>query len=464
MRKLLGYSRKELLALDMADIDPDATPENLARTFERIRNGGSSRSQARDRTKDGTIGPAEVSIYYLKYGEKELMGCITGDITERKEAEARLLRAQKMEAMARLTGGIAHEFSNLLTVIVGNLQLLVRGLAHEERHDKRARAACAGALKGAELIRLLLAFAGRQVLEPKLVDVNKLVRGMERLLRRTLGEAVELRTVPAGGLWRTRVDPSQLESALLNLAINARDAMLEGGKLTIETANTRLADEYMTWHPHVVPGDYVMLSVNDTGAGMSADVVEQAFEPFFTTKRAGQRGGLGLSVVYGFVKQSGGYVNICSEQGHGTSVKLYLPRAPRSDVVVEEKGARGEALPAGDETVPVVEDDAAVRETAVAVLEELGYRVIEAEGGPRALAVLKDRPEVGWLSTDIGMMGADSARKGSIRHPSIKALFASGHSRDTKITRKASGKRGALFRKLYDQVTLAEAVRTTLGE
>ena len=302
-----------------------------------------------------------------------------------------------MEAVGQLTGGIAHDFNNLLTIIIGNVENLQRHLPKDgpERVRRSAQNAMQGAQRAAALTQRLLAFSRRQPLNPKPLDCNKLVAGMGELIMRTLGESIQIETVLAGGLWRTEADSNQLESALLNLAVNARDAMPMGGKLTIETANAHLDEHYATRSTEVVPGQYVVMAVTDTGVGMSKDVIERAFEPFFTTKPVGHGTGLGLSQVYGFVKQSGGHVKAYSELGEGTTIKIYLPRIVSAAGEDEERIVG--AIPDGQasETVLVVEDEPQVRDYTSEILSELGYRVLQAGDGLSALAML-DRNR--WIS------------------------------------------------------------------
>jgi PAS domain S-box-containing protein len=373
-----------------------------------------------------------------------LLYCVGRDITGIKEsthalreAEERLRQSQKMEAIGHLTGGVAHDFNNLLTVVIGNLDSLQRHLHGNgsERLRRSADHAMQGARRAASLTQRLLAFARRQPLDPKPIDPNKLVSAMSDLLARTLGERIEVQTVLAAGLWRVEVDPNQLESALLNLAVNARDAMTEGGKLTIETANTYLDERYAQKHADVASGQYVVLSVSDSGIGMSAEVVTHVFEPFFTTKPTGHGTGLGLSQVYGFVKQSGGHVKLYSEPNEGTTVKLYLPRLvgqageETTDVLI--------SAPAGDfsETVLVVEDEDGVRDYACDILSELGYRVLQANDGPAALRML-ERESVDLLFTDVGlpsMNGRELATEALQRRPHLKVLFTTGYARNAVV-------------------------------
>ena len=323
-----------------------------------------------------------------------------------------------MEALGQLTGGIAHDFNNLLTIVIGNVDMARRALTNSE--VSRAGRAMDNAQKGAEraatLTQRLLAFSRRQPLAPKAIDLDRLIAGMGDLLHRALGEIVELEAVSTAGLWRIEADPNQLEATVLNLAVNARDAMPEGGKLTIETANVRLDEQYAGAHAEVAPGSYVLLAVTDTGHGMSRDVLSKALDPFFTTKEIGKGTGLGLSMAYGFVKQSGGHLKIYSEVGQGTTVKIYLPRLLGVDEVVDQ----GESAPVDrvkrDRSILVVEDDDDVRAYTVEILRELGYRVLEAHDGPSALRLIErqDRP-IDLMFTDVVMPGM-SGRELAGRH------------------------------------------------
>jgi signal transduction histidine kinase/CheY-like chemotaxis protein len=354
------------------------------------------------------------------------------DITDRKIAQTKLLQVQKFEAIGQLTSGIAHDFNNLLTIILGNLQLLERSLASDTKESKRVLVAIEATLRGAKLTDRLLAFARKQNLDPISVDTAGRISGMSDLIVRTISEEIETKFVLADDLWPCTVDPAQLENAILNLAINARDAMPEGGKLTIEANNRHLDDQYIATHPGLSVGDYVAIAVSDTGCGMSPAVVEHAFEPFFTTKEVGKGSGLGLAMVYGFVKQSGGYVNLYSEPGHGTTVRLYFPRSEGPAVAAPERVDDHEALSAGVGTILVVEDEAGVRDVAVTIFEDIGYQVVSATNGQEALAILDERPDIDLLFTDVvmpgGMTGVDLMKEARTRRPKLKVICTSGYA------------------------------------
>ncbi|ESX92854.1 MULTISPECIES: CHASE3 domain-containing protein [unclassified Mesorhizobium] len=359
------------------------------------------------------------------------------EIQTREKAESQIRQMQKMEAVGQLTGGIAHDFNNMLAVIISAMNLAQRKLTRGE-HDimKFIEAATDAATRAANLTSRLLAFSRQQPLAPQVVDANRLVAGMSDLLRRALGETIRIETVLAGGLWKTHADPSQLENAILNLAVNARDAMGEDGKMTIETANSHLDEGYAATHAEVKAGQYVMIAVSDTGAGMPADVMERAFEPFFTTKPVDKGTGLGLSQVFGFVKQSGGHVKIYSEPGQGTTIRIYLPRffGPEEAAISSER-AGNPAVPV-TETILVVEDDPRVRASTTDAMRELGYTVIHATSGQEALEKLGDNPGVALMFTDIVMPvmnGRKLAEEALARMPKLKVIFTTGFTRNAVV-------------------------------
>ncbi len=396
------------------------------------------------------------------------------EITERLKAEEALRQAQKMEAIGQLTGGVAHDFNNLLTVIIGGLDNMARQLdagpaARDEARLRRGLdMATQSAERAATLTARLLAFSRRQALNPKPLQADRLVSDIGDLLRRTLGEQVSLELVGSPGLWTALADPNELEQALLNLAVNARDAMPEGGTLTIETANVFLDEAYLsTVAEPVSAGQYVMVAVSDTGEGMDSETLSHVFEPFFTTKEIGKGTGLGLSQVYGFVRQSGGHVRVYSEVGQGTSAKLYLPRA-HGDAAQPVALARRPniSLLRGNETVLLVEDDDGVRSYSGGVLRELGYHVIEASDASMAMAALNDQPEVDLLFTDVVLPGgvhggklADEVRK---RRPGIRVLFTSGYTRNAIVHNGRLDPGVQLITKPFTYDELADHVRRAL--
>jgi signal transduction histidine kinase len=400
---------------------------------------------------------------------------LQSQIDQREQVEAALRQAQKMEAIGQLTGGVAHDFNNLLQVIIGYLDRLQRRYqpgdaspAAVADFNRMTEAALTGARRAAQLTQRMLAFSRRQPLAPRSIDVNRLVLGMSDMLRRTLGETVQLETVVSGGLWRALADENQLENALLNLAVNGRDAMAGGGKLTIEAANAALDEAYCAAaSDEVQPGQYVVIAVSDSGIGMPPEVLNRVFEPFFTTKDVGQGTGLGLSQVYGFIKQSGGHVKIYSEVGEGTTVKLYLPRF-LADAAVAEKPAEPRPVRGGQrsETILVVEDEAEVRRLAVDTLDELGYRVLEAADAHSALQLLEREPTIHLLFTDVGLPGgmngrqlADQARQ---RWPALKVLFTTGYARNAIVHHGRLDPGVQLIGKPFEAANLAYKVREML--
>ena len=384
-------------------------------------------------------------ISWVGASENGLIYATGRNVTAAKAAAAELLatqdalrQSQKMEAVGQLTGGIAHDFNNMLAVIIGSLELLGRRVPEGDARARRyLDAATEGARRAALLTQRLLAFSRQQPLQPEAIDCNQLVAGMSDLLRHSIGTDIRLETVLAGGLWRTHADPNQLENVVLNLAVNARDAMPEGGRLTIETQNAHLDDRYAASHPGVTAGQYVLIAITDTGSGMPAAVIEKAFDPFFTTKEVGKGTGLGLSQVYGFVKQSGGHVKIYSEIGQGTTIKIYLPRL--LGAAAERTAERpAEPLALGDmrEVVLVVEDEPAVRRFSVDALVELGYRVLEADGAAAALRLIDAHPEIILLFTDVVMPDVNGARLAEEvrrRRPDLKILFTTGYTRNAVV-------------------------------
>ncbi len=441
---MLGWREARSVGRSFLDlVHPDDVGATTAEAGRLSRGRKVLRFENRYRHKDGTYR----WLSWTAVPGEGLIHAVGRDVTDEKvrqeeleHTQAALRQSQKMEAVGQLTGGIAHDFNNLLTGILGSLDLLQKRVATGRIADleRYATVAITAAQRAAALTQRLLAFSRRQPLDPKPVDGNKLVAGMEDLLRRTLGPMVDLEMVLAGGLWPTLCDPNQLESAILNLAINARDAMPEGGRLTIETANAHLDDAYVrSIADGVTAGQYASIAVTDTGTGIPPDVAARMFEPFFTTKPLGQGTGLGLSQLYGFVKQSGGHVAVYSEPGQGTTFRLYLPRHLGGEDRRDSPASDGTSVPRAEgETVLIVEDEAAVRMLIVETLEELGYAAIEAADGPTGLAILQSNRRVDLLVTDVGLPGlngrqvADAAR---LRRPDLKVLFITGFAGNAAV-------------------------------
>jgi PAS domain S-box-containing protein len=469
--RTLGWSEAELLNRTSEWLEH---PDDGGITRAEVKKLGASettvRYESRFRHKDGSyrwLSWTGVSDRDRNYG-------VARDVTAEKVAAERLkateealLQSQKMEAVGQLTGGIAHDFNNLLTGIVGSLDLLQTRLS-QGRTENVARyidAAMTSANRAAALTHRLLAFARRQPLIPKSVDANQLVVSLEDLLRRTIGETIDLAIVAADDLWCTLCDPNQLESALLNLAINARDAMPDGGKLTIATANARL-DGVAADTPALAPGDYICISVTDTGTGMSAEVAARAFDPFFTTKPIGQGTGLGLSMIYGFARQSNGHVTIESKLGQGTSIRLYLPRHHGDVAAAHASAVRAAEHAATGETVLVVEDEPVVRGVILEMLGEQGYRTLEAVDGPSGLRILRTDERIDLLVTDVGLPGmngrqlADQARE---TRPELKILFITGYAESVAIADGFLQPGMEMITKPFDLGNLSRRVRTIIS-
>ncbi len=382
------------------------------------------------------------------------------------ELDAKLQQSQRMEAIGQLTGGVAHDFNNLLTVVMGNAELLIELESGSPEKRRLAESIVSAAQRGADLTSGLLAFARKQALDPKSVDINILLANIDPMLRRTLGEHIEIELIRAAGLWPALVDPGQLENALLNLCINARDAMPGGGHLTLETANVRLDIDYAQRHIDVAPGAYVMIAVSDSGTGIAPENLRRVFEPFYTTKEKGKGTGLGLAMVYGFVKQSAGHVAIYSEVGQGTSVKLYLPRMHGEQPPAIEAGGRIEVA-GGTETILLVEDDEAVRSYARAALLSFGYSVIEAADGASALALIKQHDRLDLLFTDVvmpgGMNGRALAEAARELKPGLRVLYTSGYTENAMIHHGRLDADAPLLSKPYRRSELDRAVRAALN-
>ncbi|WP_342633724.1 ATP-binding protein [Neorhizobium lilium] len=435
------------VALDMVKADGSRLPV-LVNAVARVAEGGGVRFiritifNATDRRRYEkelveARAAAERSTAALKELNSHLEERVSAVVQEKLAAESALHQAQKIEALGHLTGGVAHDFNNMLAVVIGGLNMAQRRIERGTLDDvpKLLAAALDGANRAATLTQRLLAFARQQPLSPGSVDANKLVANMAEILASTLGEVIQKETVLASGLWRTKADANQLENVVLNLAVNARDAMPEGGKLTIETANTRIDEAYAADHD-IAPGQYVMIAVTDTGCGMPPEVIEKAIDPFFTTKPVGKGTGLGLSQVFGFAKQSGGHLKIYSEVGTGTTMKIYLPRDYDGDGSGDLY--KDEAVPRGspDEVILLVEDDASVREVHTRMLEELGYSVVAADGPLAALQIIAARSDVALLFTDVVMApmnGRKLADEARIKRPGLPVVFTTGYSRNAVV-------------------------------
>jgi PAS domain S-box-containing protein len=473
---LHGLPRDALIGkIGPADLSPEiqldgrpsseAAPDYLSRALA----GEFPRFEWMHLAPDGQETLCEVSLARLPDPHRNLVRASISDITERKAAEAQraeleatLAQAQKLDAIGQLTAGVAHDFNNMLAVILGNAELLEGELGAD---NPQLATVVRAAKCGAELTQRLLAFSRKQVLSPEIINANKLISDITGLLRRTLEEHIDIETVTAAGLWNCETDPAQLENALVNLAINARDAMPDGGKLTIETANARFDDDYAAAQAEVTPGQYVMLAVTDTGSGIPPNQIEHVFEPFYTTKEVGKGSGLGLSMIYGFVKQSGGHVTVYSEEGEGTTIKLYLPRSTATEAV-ERKPVTDEVPVAPGETVLVVEDDPDLRTLSVALLSNLGYQVMEAATGPAALEQLGSTTRVNLLLTDVvlpgGMNGRELAAEVEQCAPGIPVLYMSGYAEDAITHHGRLDPDAELLQKPFSRADLARAVRKIL--
>ena len=405
---------------------------------------------------------ANLSLRQMNNTLEERIAARTNELERTHE---QLQQSQKLEAIGKLTGGVAHDFNNILQVIISNLQMVQMELSGDHPCQRRVEAAAYAADRGAKLSSQLLAFARRQPLQPKATNLGRVVRDMDELLRRALGESIDIETVVSAGLWITSVDVHQLENAILNIAINSRDAMNGEGKLTLELGNVMLDDNYVSSEIDVPAGQYVMLAISDTGSGMSQETMARAFEPFFTTKREGEGTGLGLSMVFGFVKQSNGHIRIYSEVGSGTTVKIYLPRCDQAEDVVSEVVAR--PVVGGTETILVVEDDLIVQATAVDMLTELGYRVLKANDGESALIVLKSGIPVDLLFTDVVMPGPvrspELARQAKQLLPNIEVLFTSGYTQNAIVHGGRLDPGVELISKPYRREDLARKIRHMLA-
>ena len=469
--ELLGYDRKELIGKNDYDFFPKEQADQFVARDREVFSSGKLQV-----TREEPITTRHKGVRLLEtkkmpvmdeQGQPQYLLGFSEDVTERKTLEEQLRQAQKMEALGQLTGGLAHDFNNLLGIIIGNLDFLQDMLKENSEADELLRDALDAGLRGAELIRHLLAFARRQPLQPKRVEIDKLVTDMTKLLSRTLGEGIEIALSTKPDLWSVVADPARLEAALTNLCVNARDAMPRGGRLTISTSNTQLEADYAAENPEASPGEYVLLEVTDAGTGMPPEVVSRVFEPFFTTKATGKGTGPGLSMVFGFVKQSGGHVKVYSEVGVGTVVRIYLPRAKPSDGAADSAEPIG-SLPTavGREVVLAVEDNEKLRRVLVTQLETLGYSVLEAADGKSALEILSGGGDINLLLTDVvmpgGLDGRELAQAASQIRPGLKVLFTSGFPQTTFGPDSLIAENNLLLSKPYRKQDLAQKVRAAL--
>ncbi len=471
---VLGYSEQELLTRPYSEIIHSDDVHTVIAALNTMRQTGEpTRFENRILAADGdfkpigwTVSPEPDGVNFIAVGRD--LSAEKAREFDLEQSQDQLRQAQKMEAVGQLTGGIAHDFNNLLQGITGSLDIVQKRIAQGRMGDldRFISGAVTSANRAAALTHRLLAFSRRQPLDPKPINPNPLVGSMEDLLRRTLGANIALEMVLAGGLWPTSCDSNQLESAILNLAINARDSMPDGGTLTIETCNSHLDGPYAKRASDILPGQYVCIAVTDTGTGMSPDVIDRAFDPFFTTKPIGEGTGLGLSMIYGFARQSGGYAKIYSEVGSGTTIKLYLPR--HDGEVQKESAATGltaEHSANDGEVVVVIDDEPVVRGLIVEVLGELGYRALEAEDGPSGLTLLEATPRVDLLVTDIGLPGlngrqvADAART---RRPDLKVLFMTGYAENAAVAGGFLDRGMSLITKPFAMESLATRIRTII--
>ena len=432
-----GYSRDEFLAMDLRDI---LLPDNVPGAVERILaipEGASSPGSRKHRRKDGSLIDVELSVHVFGFGGRRSVLTVAQDVTRRNQMEGQIRQAQKMDAIGNLAGGVAHDFNNLLSIILSYSEMLASGLkAGDPMRDDLEEIQGAGR-RAADLTRQLLAFSRQQVLQPKIVDLNGIIGGVAKMLRRLVGEDIELNVVSGPGLGAVKADPGQIEQVLMNLVVNARDAMPGGGKLTVETASVELDASYAALHANVDPGRYVMLAVTDNGTGMDARTRERIFEPFFTTKEKGKGTGLGLSTVFGIVQQSGGHIWVYSEPGQGTTIKVYLPQAHPGSVVAVEAAPENRTR-RGSETILLVEDEEPVRQLARTILERHGYHVLEAQSGGDALLICEQHTaKIHLLVTDVvmpRMSGRQLAERLGVVRPEMKVLFMSGYA-DNAIVR-----------------------------
>jgi PAS domain S-box-containing protein len=468
--QIFGYAADEVLGKEymLVPQDPDAFSE-FEDVFSRACAGETLRGVlVKRRRKDGTVIDVsfDAAAIYGPDGSIEAIAYALSDVTERNRLEQQLRQSQKMDAIGQLTGGVAHDFNNMLTVITGTVDILADGVADRPDLAAIVKLISEAADRGAELTSQLLAFARRQPLQPRKTSVNDIATDAARLLRPTLGEQIDVEWKLTPNAWPALIDPTQLSTAIVNLAVNARDAMGGGGKLTLETANVYLDEDYAAAHSEVTPGPYVMFAVSDTGPGIPAELRDKVFEPFFTTKDVGKGTGLGLSMVYGFVKQSGGHIKLYTEEGQGTTFKLYLPRADKN---AGDAGTDASALQiaGGTETILLVEDDPTVRKSVHSQLDSLGYRTVIAANAAEALAIIDRGEAFDLLFTDLVMPGTMNGRQlaeeAERRRPGLKVLFTSGYTEDAAVHHGRLLSGVLLLAKPYRKADLARLIRQALA-
>jgi two-component system cell cycle sensor histidine kinase/response regulator CckA len=468
--RVYGYTKDEAIGANSYDLivtpmTKEATDRVIQKVFAGKRVEG---SEWQDRDKQGQIGWRIGNTFPLLNADGSV-DCgvnLNIDITERKRLEEQFRQAQKMEAVGLLAGGIAHDFNNLLTAINGFARLIQSRLAPDDPCYELTGKILGAGQRAADLVRQLLTFSRKQVIEPRVLDLNDAVVNMDKMLRRVIGEDIELETFPAPDLWPVKVDPTQIEQVIVNLAVNARDAMSYGGTLIIETANVTLDQDYAHQHAEATPGEHVLLAISDTGIGMSGEVQAHIFEPFFTTKEVGKGTGLGLATVYGVVKQSGGHIQVHSEEGDGTTFKIYLPRAEEVVAPLPQYDHQAGVVPRGTETVLLVEDAPAVRDMTARVLRQQGYTVLEAGNGEEALRQAQEHPgDIHLLLTDVVMpriSGKALADRMSTICPEAKVLFTSGYTGNVILHQGAPGPSTPFIQKPFSPEKLAHKVREVL--
>jgi two-component system cell cycle sensor histidine kinase/response regulator CckA len=469
----LGYSREELMQLNIWDIDVEFTQEMWGPHWKKVRERGGARLERLHRRKDGTVFPVEISSKNIAFENQVYHMAYVRDISDRVNAnkeretlEAQLIQSQKMESIGRLAGGVAHDFNNMLSVILGYSELIKTKLAPDDPIMRDFEQIQRAAKRAQDITQQLLAFSRKQVFEPKILNINELIRCFENNLSRLIGEDIELKVFPSRDIENIEFDPTQIEQILMNLAINARDAMPAGGNLTFETANVSLDEAYCREHVGFIPGNFVQISVSDNGNGMDTETISHIFEPFFTTKEIGKGTGLGLATVYGIVKQGGGFINVYSEPGRGTTFKIYIPVSTGDIESLNIDEDQGPVL--GSEAVFLVEDDEMVRKMVEVSLRKLGYTVLSAAGPEEALAIFpKEKNTVDLLITDVVMPKMNGKvlykRLKSVR-PDLKVLYMSGYTANVIVDHGVLNKGVQFISKPFSIIELSNKVRNALGD